>query len=225
MTTEPPEKPLEPEERDDIAAAGTSVPATADGLRVIDPPGLQRFPLGEVWEGNIDFIAVVPPGSLVWRTTPDDPARAEVLRNRLRTRLMAAIPDLRIYDPQVGFFYTADDLVDMLKITHTTLTRRVKAGRLLAIDTPGAAPRYPQVQFHRDGRLLAGLPDMLALLQPAMTGREIAVWLARPTTTGQSPATLLDLGQLDTAVQAARREVERIRNAHEERAATEDSDA
>jgi hypothetical protein len=161
--------------------------------------------LGEVWEGNIDFIAVIPPGSLVWRTTPDDLEKAEVLQNRFRTRLMAVVPDLRVYDPEVGFFYTADDLVDMLKITHTTLTRRVKAGRLLAIDIPGAAPLYPQVQFHRDGHLLAGLSNILAVLQPVLTGWEIAAWLARPTTTGQSPATLLDLAQLDTAVQAARR--------------------
>lgn len=81
MTAEPPERPPEPEEND-IAAAGASIPKSADGLRVIDPPGLQRFPLGEVWEGNIDFIAVVPPGSLLWRTTPDNPEQAEVLRNR-----------------------------------------------------------------------------------------------------------------------------------------------
>ena len=202
-------------------------PATAAGLRVIDPPGMQRFPIaGEIWQGSIDFTAVIPPGTTLWRTVTNEPAKTEMIRSRLHHRLMVIAPDLRVYDPRVGFFFTAEDVIAILQITRPTLTRWVRGGQVLAVRNPASPPSFPQVQFHRDGYLLPGLSGLLKLLKPVMTGWEIAQWLTTPTTAGQSPATLLDLGQRDTVTEFARRVVEEARaaNAEEARGPAEDSD-
>jgi hypothetical protein len=179
---------------------------------VIDPLGMQRFRIpGEIWHGSIEFMAVTPPGATVWRSVPGNPPLAERLRAKFHNQILQIAPDLRIYERGIGAFLTVDDVTAQLQITEEQLKKLVRCGRLLAIRNAAMPPTYPQIQFDWDGRILPGLPPVLKVLKGSMSTWEIARWLATPTESGQSPATLLFVGGTETVMKLVRETVDKTR--------------
>ncbi|MCU1471016.1 MAG: hypothetical protein JWQ39_2165 [Glaciihabitans sp.] len=196
--------PAPSDDADQPAAPELEARKTADGFTLIDPPGMERFRIsGQLWHGTVDFVAAIP-DSTIWRSVPGNPVLAERLRAKFHNQILQIAPDLRIYERGIGAFLTVGDVTAQLQVTEEQLKKLVRSGRLLAIRHGAMPPTYPQIQFDWDGRVLPGLPPVLKVLKSSMNGWEIARWLATPTESGQSPATLLFIGGSETVMKLAR---------------------
>jgi len=203
--------PVPSDDADQSSAQALGARKTADGLTVIDPPGMERFRIsGQLWHGTVDFVAAIP-DSTIWRSVPGNPALAERLRAKFHNQILQIAPDLRVYQRGIGALLTVEDVTTQLQITEEQLKKLTRSGRLLAIRHAAMPPTYPQIQFDWDGRVLPGLPPVLKVLKSSMNGWEIARWLATPTESGQSPATLLFVGGTDTAMRLASETAEETR--------------
>jgi hypothetical protein len=197
-------EPAPSDDADQFAVPASGARPTADGLTIADPPGMERFRIsGQLWHGTVDFVAAVP-DSTVWRSVPGSPAHAERLRAKFHNQILQIAPDLRMYERGIGAFLTVEDVTAQLQITEEQLKKLVRSGRLLAIRHAAMPPTYPQIQFDWDGRVLPELRLVLNILKASLSAREIARWLATPTESGQSPATLLFVGGSETVIRIAR---------------------
>jgi hypothetical protein len=92
----------------------------------------------------------------------------------------------------------------LLNISRQAIDKRVKEGALLAVPGPGNRRRYPTAQFTRGGTL-PGLRDALAALKSENPWYQLN-WLVNPDPRlgGRSPAQLLEAGEVERVVAAAR---------------------
>jgi excisionase family DNA binding protein len=100
---------------------------------------------------------------------------------------------------------TAPQAAELLGVSRQTPLNRVKDGSLLAVLDRGAY-RFPVWQFDPQGEdgVLAGLPDVLAALEPQQPLAKV-IWLRRPNPTlaGREPVELLRDREIEPVVDAA----------------------
>lgn len=106
-----------------------------------------------------------------------------------------------------GGAYDLEQVRSLLNgISRQMIDRKVREGSLLAVPGPSNRRAYPTVQFNRDGTVVPGLK---AVYDALPTGNPWAVlnFLVRPDPrlSGRKPIDLLKSGEVDLAVEAARR--------------------
>jgi hypothetical protein len=106
-----------------------------------------------------------------------------------------------------GGAYDLEQVRSLLNgISRQMIDRKVREGSLLAVPGPSNRRAYPTVQFNRDGTVVPGLK---AVYDALPTGNPWAVlnFLVRPDPrlSGRKPIDLLKSGDVDLAVEAARR--------------------
>jgi hypothetical protein len=103
-----------------------------------------------------------------------------------------------------GGTYDLAQVEQLLNISRQAIDKRVKEGALLAVPGPGNRRRYPTAQFTRGGTL-PGLRDALAALKSGNPWYQLN-WLVNsdPRLGGCSPAQLLEAGEVERVVVAAR---------------------
>lgn len=79
---------------------------------------------------------------------------------------------------RLGAFYTTDRVRKVLDgVSRQAVSERVRANRLLRVDTADGEKLFPAFQF-RDGRMVPGLQDLLRiLLDSGVDGWTVAYWL------------------------------------------------
>jgi hypothetical protein len=133
---------------------------------------------------------------------PEDP---EPLGERAGLAAAAAT----LWTHHVGPFLDTEGVMTLLDgVTKQAVSQRVRARRLLALQTGSGRLVYPLWQF-RDGEPLPGLAAVLAAAQydPARpaTGWTVASWLATDDPDlGGAPRELLAAGRLEPVMAAAR---------------------
>lgn len=100
--------------------------------------------------------------------------------NWIASVMLDALPLAHPFE-ELGPFYDTTGVSRWLGITRQALHQKVKASQLLALTTGDGQRVYPAWQFTPDGRPLAGLVDLLRILNPAAGDPwTVAVWLTRP---------------------------------------------
>jgi hypothetical protein len=130
----------------------------------------------------------------------------------------AFAPDARARAILRGVEYARADLVDaggafdlqqvrtlMHGISRQAIDRKVREGRLLALQGPGHRRAYPTCQFNADGGVVAGLKSVLDAL-PTRNPWAVLNFLVNPQDglDGAKPIDRLRAGHVDDVVAAAR---------------------
>jgi hypothetical protein len=94
-------------------------------------------------------------------------------------------------------------------VSRQSIEARVRKGSLLAVPGPSNKRRYPVVQFNEDGEIVDGLSAVQEAL-PTKNGFAVLNFLIHPDYRlgGRKPIDLLKAGEVELAVEAARRYAE-----------------
>jgi hypothetical protein len=116
-------------------------------------------------------------------------------------------PEAQIWDSLIGPFY---DRAGALRLSHMSwhqLEHFSKTGRILRTRTQNGDDLYPCFQFGPAGEPLAGLSDVLSVLDPGLADSwGDALWLnaALHRFNNRSAAELMREGKIDAVITAAR---------------------
>lgn len=97
-------------------------------------------------------------------------------------RMVDAYPDAGIVDDVIGPAFTTRGLSQYWETTPATVRRRARAGKLLTLKTTTGALVFPEFQFDRDGDVVAGLREVVAIVARRFPDPwDRARWLATPS--------------------------------------------
>lgn len=106
-----------------------------------------------------------------------------------------------------GGAYELEHVRELLHgVSRQAIDKRVNEGSLLAVPGPSNRRHYPAVQFTDDGKVVAGLKQVVAAL-PTKNGFAILNFLIHPDERlgSRKPIDVLKAGEIDLVVEAARR--------------------
>ena len=142
--------------------------------------------------------------------TGSSPESTDLQNTKSGLRSSAAdMGDSAIWESRAGLFYDGAGLMQLLDISSGELARLWSAGEILRTRTADGTDLYPSFQFNASAEHLAGLRDVLAVLDP---GRDDpwgdALWLTAAVRRfeGCSAAKLMQQGELDPVLAMARQD-------------------
>ena len=111
-------------------------------------------------------------------------------------------------DQAIGPFYDTKGVAVWLKVSRSTLYRRIARREILGLKTADGRYLYPQWQFDEEGRTLSGLAEVLKAMDPCMTDPwGDALWLCTKASflDGERPIDKIRSGQFEAVLHIAAR--------------------